>query len=426
MSSNDINDILAAGQPEGFYEGTTDPAPELKITTDSKGGEFSGLVAENPLAPSEFESAFAKVYKLAGLDPKDYRIIEDTVTLSIWQQSARSKNGHRDLITLYSYKAKFQRISQTDRETEELLDRLSKSAMAVRKLPRRTPGAGLGAPCSYTLLPSDWQIGKGEIREKDLHLGKTGVEQTVARVHRAIEKTEARIKHLRAAGRNIESISIGFMGDPTENVADSYLNQPYTVELNLKDQIYVSLDLMTLMCERLLPLSDAPADVFAVLCNHGQLSRKGTKTNISDDADNVQNLLMQLLQDRIIGPAFPDTRWHLPGSEMITTLAIAGVPVAAAHGHKIPSGINGEHKWLSSQTANLAEKRSHRPRLWLTAHRHSLDVKDYGPFHRIQAATADGGSKHFEDGSGVYSTPGTAVALIGNHDDRGFSDVELL
>jgi hypothetical protein len=209
-------------------------------------------------------------------------------------------------------------------------------------------------------------------------------------------------------------------------VSDSYTNQPFIIEMNLRSQIEHALDMSTLICEELIPLSNIPAEVWATLCNHGQLSRRGTKTNVTDDADNVQNLIMSLLRDRIVGPAFPGTHWHLPEQEMITTLTLSGIPIAAAHGHKIPSGANGEFKWLAAQTANLAEKRGHRPRLWLTAHRHSHDQVDYGAFHRLQVATADGGSKHFEDGSGIYSTPGTSSVLIGTHNERGFSDFELL
>ncbi|MCR6688102.1 hypothetical protein [Cellulomonas sp.] len=212
------------------------------------------------------------------------------------------------------------------------------------------------------------------------------------------------------------------MGDPTENIADSYENQTHIVELNLTDQIGLAIDLAAHVCEELLPLAP-DADVFAVLCNHGQLARRGSKSNVTDDADNVQNLIMGLLRDRIVGPKFPHVRWHLPGQEMITTLDLAGVPVAAAHGHKIRGA---EDAWLLKQTAALQAQRGIAPRVWLTAHRHSQNVLDLGAVHRVQAATADGGSKHFTDETAVYSTPGTTNLLIGRHDERGWSDVELL
>lgn len=417
-------DVLEQGQP---METTTDK-PTLKIEVDPTGGEVSGLMLPNPLAPDEYEDAFQKVYKLAGLDPKEYRIVDDTVRFSVWQQSAKPKGAaKRDLITLYSYRARFRRISEVDERTEKVLNDLAEHMKARRDLTiRRTPGTGLGAPVSFTALPSDWQLGKNEIRVQDLAHGKTGVEQTTWRIERFLDRSAKRIEAYRKTGVNLQGVSIGFMGDAIENVADSYSNQEFIIEMGLNDQIIKALDLMALVCEELLPLADGPQQVFAVLCNHGQLSRRGTKTNVTDDSDNAQNLLMRLLRDRVIGPIMPGVEWYLPGQEMITTLDIAGVPVAASHGHKIPSSGKAEETWLAKQSNLLRRTRGHDPRLWLTAHRHSHDSTDYGPYTRLQAATADGGSKYFQDSNAVYSVPGTSTLLIGNHDESGYTDFQRL
>lgn len=393
---------------------------KLVVEASADGGEFTGLVTTKPLAPTEYEGAFAKVYQLAGLNPADYRIVDDTVRFSAWQQSKRLENGDRDTITLYSYAARFERITEVDRRTEALVQDLTARLRAKRL--RRTPGAGLGPACTAVILPSDWQYGKPAIREEDLEHGATGPEQTQWRIERAVERFQARVKALRRVGRNIEGVAIGHMGDPTENIADSYEQQTYTVVLNLTQQIEVALDSMVFMAAELLPLAEQRT-VFGVLCNHGQLARRNTKVSITDDGDNVQNLLLRLQRDRIVGPRFPDCRWFVPGEDMITTLDLSGVPVAAAHGHKIKGP---EEAWLLKQTANLTATRGVAPRVWLTAHRHSQDVKDLGAIHRIQAATADGGSKHFEDQTAIYSTPGTTSLLIGRHDERGWSDLELL
>lgn len=413
---------LAEHLPEGD---PTKDNPRLNIDAGPDGGEFSGFVVNNPLAPDEYESAFQKVYKLAGLDPADYRIADDTVRFSVWQTSARDKNtGQRDLITLYSYRARFQRISAMDVRTERVVHELAESFRkrkgSAASGNRRIPGTGLGPECSYVAGFSDWQIGKPATRAGDP--GETGVEQTVNRVDRAIERSKARIKNLRRIGRNITGISLLHMGDPTENVADSYASQTFDVELNLQQQIELALRLMVAGAEELLPLAEH-RDVLFVLCNHGQMARRGTKTNITNDADNVQNHLAHLLRDWIVGPKMPDVRWHIPGEQMITTATIADVPIAAAHGHKI---TGREDQWLLQQTANLTASRGHTPRVWVTAHRHSQDFLDLGSVVRIQCATADGGSKHFTDSSGIYSTPGTTSFLIGNHAQLGISDLELL
>lgn len=400
----------------------TASTPALTVDASPDGGEFTGLVTTAPVLPGDYEGAFAKVYALAGLNPADYRIVDETVRFSAWQQSKRLANGDRDTITLYSYRARFQRITALDLRTEAVVTALAENLRRRRLTVRRIPGTGLGPECTYAPLFSDWQLGKGEIRQQDIAHGTTGVEQTQWRVLRGIDASKARVKSLRRVGRNVTGIAIGHMGDPTENVADSYEQQTFGIELNLVDQMERALDLMVFAAEELLPLGEHQ-DVFAVLCNHGQLARRGTKVSITDDADNVQNHLMRLMRDRIVGPKFPNAAWRIPGQEMITTLTLAGVPVAAAHGHKIKGG---EPAWLLKQTANLTATRGVTPRVWLTAHRHSQDVLDLGAVHRIQAATADGGSKHFEDEQAVYSTPGTTSLLIGTHDERGWSDLELL
>lgn len=180
---------------------------------------------------------------------------------------------------------------------------------------------------------------------------------------------------------------------------------------------------MIYSAEELLPLGTEAQHMLFTLCNHGQLTRGSGRDNVTDDDDNVQNHLARLLQDYVLGPKLPGVKWHLPGQEMTVDAEISGVPIAAAHGHKI---AGKEENWLLQQTASLTAQRGITPRLWLTAHRHSQDTLDLGSIHRIQAATADGGSKWFTDRSGIYSTPGTTTLLIGNHDERGFSDVELL
>ena len=393
--------------------------PTLTVDASPEGGEFTGLITTSPIKPGDYEGAFAKVYALAGLDASDYRIVDDTVRFSAWEQSSRTEGT----TTLYAYRARFQRISETDRETERVVAELAARLRLRRHTVRRTPGAGLGPESSFTVMFSDWQFGKNEIREQDRAHGNTGVEQTTWRVERAIDGAKRRVKELRRIGRNVTGVMLAHMGDPTEGL-DSYDNQAFILELNLAQQMEVALRMMVLGAEELLPLADSgKQDMLWVLCNHGQMARRGTKGNKTDDGDSVQNHLAMLMKDYIIGPKFKDVRFTIPGQEMIATINVAGVEIAAAHGHKI---AGNEETWLLKQNTYLTATRGATPRLWLTAHRHSQDETDLGSLVRVQAATADGGSKHFTDGSAIYSTPGTTSLLIGTHNERGFSEVELL
>ena len=397
--------------------------PTLSITLTPEGGSFTGFQTEGPVDPADYENLFSRVYKFAGLTPEDYRISNETVRMKAWQVPFRTPDGEMDTILIFSYDASFQRISNMDRETERVVNELAARMRLKRQTVRRTPGTGLGAESSFTVMFSDWQFGKNEIREQDRAHGNTGVEQTTWRVERAIDGAKRRVKELRRIGRNVTGVMLAHMGDPTEGL-DSYDNQAFILELNLAQQMEVALRMMVLGAEELLPLADSgKQDMLWVLCNHGQMARRGTKGNKTDDGDSVQNHLAMLMKDYIIGPKFKDVRFTIPGQEMIATINVAGVEIAAAHGHKI---AGNEETWLLKQNTYLTATRGATPRLWLTAHRHSQDETDLGSLVRVQAATADGGSKHFTDGSAIYSTPGTTSLLIGTHNERGFSEVELL
>ena len=382
---------------------------KVEVSTGGAEGEFSDVVTTQKLSPESYAGAFSKVFELAGLDPAEYRIVGDTVGFSSWQQSSRTSSGDRDLVTLFAYRARFQRISDVDRETEE---RLKDLAREVRGRTSRFPAcvdAKYNVPTCDTTLWADWQLGKD---------AKT--EQTVERILADLDAAESNWE----SEGDFSEIALCFMGDAIENVSDSYVSQQYVTDLNLTDQIMLALELMSKIISKALKYAPKVHALF-VLCNHGQLTRKGTKTNVTDDSDNAQMLLARLLRDHVFAG---DDRieWHVPeDGDMITRAVFAGVPIAAAHGHKI---TGREDNWLLKQTATLTAKHGFTPRVWLTAHRHQFNVLDLGSVHRIQAATNDPGSKFFEDTNGLYSTPGTVRLLVGEHDPhgRGFSQADLL
>jgi hypothetical protein len=75
-----------------------------EVTPD--GGELSTGTLNAPLA---LETDWSAVLIGFGLDPNVFQIVDDTVRMSKWQSSKRLENGDRDLIWLYSYKARFKR-----------------------------------------------------------------------------------------------------------------------------------------------------------------------------------------------------------------------------------------------------------------------------------------------------------------------------
>jgi hypothetical protein len=373
----------------------------------------TGQVEQKILAVSDWDG----VLRHFGLDPAEFEIEDDTVKMSSWQQSKRTESGDRDLVWLYAYKARFKRI--TDRLPTVDLDAVQ-ARVRRWKPTRRTPGTGFGAPATFSIKWADWQIGKS---------AGGGVAATSQRVLDSIDLSVQRIKELRRLGRNVTSLAISNMGDPTEGCDGNYASQLFSVELTRREQLNLVLDLWLTGLRTLAPLFD-DVEFISVLCNHGEWTRQGPGTKpVTTDSDNIGgylgDTLRRVLADR---PGFEHVRYTVPHDEMTVLTHMSGVPVALTHGHKMP-GSAKEQDWIRGQSIRLLRQHGVEPRLWITAHRHHLDVKDYGAWTRLQCPTLDGGSKYYEDSSGLWSTPGTLTCLVGEHEqagDRRFSDLAVL
>jgi hypothetical protein len=371
------------------------------------GGEFSDVTTSTPL---KLASDWDHIFRKFNLDPAEYVIVDDTVRCSTWQQSARTKDGDRDIVQLYAYKARFARKQAGAANLAELTRHLR-----AWKPEQRAGSFGFASETPVTMFVgwADWQLGKGE---------GDGTKGTTARVLESFEKTAERITKLQRDGLNIERVLIANMGDHTEAVTGHYTSQTYSVDLNQRDQLNLAIELNLTGIKTLAPLV-RHTTYAACLCNHGQWQRVAGK-QITDDADNSTGFIADTLKTVCdLHPDLAHLDWVIPRDEMITTGTYSGVDVAMGHGHKI--GGN-EETWLAKQTQWLQATRDFRPRLWFTAHRHTADLCDYGPYHRIQCTTNDPGSKSFTDGTGKFSTRGTTTALIGKHSPRMFSHYEVI
>ncbi len=123
-----------------------------EVTPD--GGELSTGTLNAPLA---LETDWSSVLIGFGLDPNVFQIVDDTVRMSKWQSSKRLENGDRDLIWLYSYKARFKRktASITDLDIETLRNRIAKWKPAAT-----TTKQNSGIPCTFVFNWADLQLGK--------------------------------------------------------------------------------------------------------------------------------------------------------------------------------------------------------------------------------------------------------------------------
>lgn len=392
-------------------DGDRQPAGEkATITVGPDGGDLATGTLEAELKTAgDWDHIFAEF----GLDPAVFQIVDDTVRMSKWQQSRRLASGHRDMVWLYSYRARFRRrppeLPSTDVDELRAYIRSWKPSSTKRK-----PG-GRGQPCTFVVCWADWQIGKS---------AGGGVRGTVERIERSFQLATERLLELRKAGRNVEKVAILNMGDPIEGCYGQYESQLFTVELTMREQYNLVLDLWIKGCEMLRP------DLFAsVLCNHGETSRAGTGgRQRTSDSDNAGGYLADTLRRVFERTRHGPTEWSIPHDEMYTVVHLSGLPVGLHHGHKAPRNLTAkaELDWLRGQSLRLLRQQQVEPRLWVLAHRHHVSVTDLGPFWRIQCPSEDGGSKWFEDVSGQWASPGTLTFLAGEHDVRGFSDLAVL
>ena len=349
-----------------------------------------------------------------GLDPNVFEVSDDKVRMSKWQSSKRLENGDRDLIWLYSYKATFTR-RKTPKITDSDVDEIRKS---LRKFKITSVKTSLEAPSTFVVLWSDWQLGKSS----------TGVKGTTQRILNSFDKTATRIKELQRAGRNIEQIAFVNLGDPIECVSGHYASQNFSVELTMRQQLLLALDLYTLGINTLSPL--VPKRKFiSTLSNHGEWTRNGSGKAQTTDSDSADGFLSDALQRIMDGYDLIDD-WHIPHDEMTTQVNLSGVECAFTHGHKI---TGKEFEWLRGQTLRLLKDNGSEPQLWFQGHKHHFLATDFGPFTRFQAPSMDtdgehssNGSKWFTDMSGQWSSsPGTLTMLVGQHDKKKWSDISL-
>jgi len=374
-----------------------------EVTPD--GGEISTGVLPTPITTD-----WTSVLVGFGLDPAVFEVVGDTVRMSKWQTSKRLENGDRDIAWLYSYRARFRRrVSRVlpDEDIEALRKRVGDWKQPKRAVPKPSDEP----PCTFVVNWADLQLGKS---------AGGGVEATVERVLESLEKTVQQLHDLRRKGRNIESAALVNMGDPFEGCDGNYASQLFTVELTQREQLLLGADLFSKGITTLASMVDV-MEIIGTLCNHGEWMRRNGKS-VTSDSDNAGGFLMDMLF-RILDHQVPNLEWTIPHDEMVTTKVLSDVKVAFAHGHKI---TGKENDWLNAQSIMILREEGREPDLWITAHKHHLQVTDHGAYTRIQCPSMDGGSKWFADSKGIWSTPGTLTLLVGRHDKRNWSDLEVL
>lgn len=280
--------------------------------------------------------------------------------------------------------------------------------------PEFYPSVGAGDE-TFVVALSDWQLGKS--------VEGQGTESTVRRIKKSLEGAKAQILRLQSEGRSLNTLLLANLGDHIENVAGSYESQTYDIDLNLRDQIELAIELNMLWVKELAPLF-SKVIYTANPCNHAQLTRGKGRVNVTDDSDNATGLIAEFVKQLCgMSEALSHVDVRVPRGEMITPVTVSGVNIATAHGHKI---TGAEETWLAKQSQWLTHERKFIPDLWLVAHKHHLAVTDFGPYTRIQATTVDPGSKWFTDTTGGYSRQGTVVFTVSEGTEGLWDDLRVV
>lgn len=392
--------------------------PKLTVDAGPAGGEFAGLVTEAPIKPDEYEGAFAKVYERAGLDPANYRIVDETVRFSSWEQSKRLENGDRDTITLYAYKARFQRVAGA-MIPKDVVNQWRGALMKSFKKRERSGKVNTAGP-AYNVLVADPQ------------LGKKRTEEAVENWKRGVNGHAHEIERLIVSGIDLSQIHTAFMGDETEGVANNYRNQPHTIELNQSEQLGLDYDLRVWTLKRFAEFG-LPLSASSVISNHGEWTRNGGKDPVTSQGDNASTHIARQVQKQFVeleqygGPVID---WTIGDGDPAVIVNLAGVECYFSHGYiEKGRGTSSETRTRSAierQILGRTDTLGKTPLFFMAHYHHHYSNEFEGrTVFGCPALEAERSSEYMLNQFGVWSPPGMLGMLIGGNAARRWSHVNV-
>ncbi len=263
----------------------------------------------------------------------------------------------------------------------------------------------------------DWQVGKGE---------GGGTPATVERITAAFDGLEQRLADLRRVGRGVDVVYAVGLGDLVEQCAGHYASQPFTTDLNRREQMRVVRRLILNLVDRLV---DAGYRVVlsAVAGNHGEnRGTAGKAYTTVDDSDDLA-VFEQVAEVLAANPdRYGAVSCYLP-SALSMTLDICGVPVGFTHGHVASGGANAAakiEKWWTGQVMGFQPVAD--ARILVTGHYHHLLVVESTGRTHMQCPAMDGGSDWWTTSTGQSSPSGMLTFTVAAGSGRGWDDLAVL
>ena len=401
---------LRQSRPEVNLDGiehAVGPTPEgakAEITAE-------GVTVYHDSWPVEIGDDWAPLLVFFGLDPDAFDVDQDSVRISKHQQSKGLDDGSRDVIWLYAYRARFVRKA-SGTGLEEDVDAIR--AEVRRWRPRRTPGAGLGAPVTYVHQQGDEQTGKSE---------GGGLDGLRRREEDVLQRSVDRLAQLLKRGANVEAIFDCANGDRAENIFGQYASQARTAA-TLRRQLKLSRD-MDLARTRALCDFGLPVTKAYTTSNHGEIRQVIGMAPFTSESDNLDLIIAESVRDVLEQtPVADQVTWLIPHDEWWTLTTLSGVPVGVTHGHK--AGRKRLDVWVREQRDYLLFHRQHRMAVAFLGHKHHGYVEDIAGTWAIQTPSLDGGSPYFEALTGNRSASGAISLLVGAGLPVGWSELVVI
>ena len=380
-----------------------------------------GARVDNVVVDKQIHGDWTAVFAIFKLDASAFEVVDDTVRMKTWQQSKALEDGTRDVVQLYSYSARFRRI------TAEMIKPATVDAWRAALMDDRVdaeawiPLRGQTVDATYVIFIADPQ------------LGKKNTEQAIANWKGGVERHCQAIRTLILKGRTPKSIHVAWMGDETEGVCNNYGNQPHTVELNQSRQLELDFDLRVWTLKQVTELG-LPISASSVISNHGEWTRNGSKEPVTSQGDNASTHIARQVQklfkeaESFGGPRID---WTIGEGDPAVLVNLSGVDCYFSHGY-IEKGKGGSTEIrtksaIERQILGRTDTLGTVP-LWFMAHYHHFYTNEFEgrTLFGMPALEAERSSEYMLNQYGVWSPPGMLGMLVGEHTPRRWSDLSVL
>lgn len=369
------------------------------VEIDAGGADVRNVVIEGDL-----NGDWGRLLRHFNLDPECFEVVDDTVRMSTWEQSARSKAGDRDKTQLWSYSARFRRINK-QMVRPEVLESWRNHLMKLKPATRSSVVNGV-----YLILIADPQ------------LGKKGTAEAVENWKRGV------LAHLDEAERlNVQAVHVAWMGDETEGVCNNYGNQAHTVELNQSQQLELDFDLRVWTLEQVLARGFT-VSASSVISNHGEWTRNGSKDPVTTSNDNASTHIARLVQ-KTFQRTGHHIGWTIGNDSPGITITLGGIECYFSHGYKEKGrGTSSETRTRSAIERQILGRTEDlgTTKLWFMAHYHHCYSNEFEgrTVFGCPALEAEKSSEYMLDQYGVWSPAGMLGMVIGGT-SRGWRNANV-